>query len=157
MVAGDVMAISFSKIERSFYYQDGRANCQPRSWGQVYATRQRQPREGIMKFVPMISTALVLALLSGLSACKKADEPIGPAQKAGAAIDQAGERVAAKLHEPIDKAREVGGQVAEAAKDTEKQINQATEDASRGIDKATEEVGKKVERAGEKIQESVKK
>ena len=110
-----------------------------------------------MKFTPMFSAALVLALACGMSACKKADEPIGPAQKAGAAIDNAGEQVAAKLHEPIDKAKQVGQQMADAAKDTEKQINQATEDASRGIDKATEEVGKKVERAGEKIQEAAKK
>jgi hypothetical protein len=101
--------------------------------------------------------ALVLALLSGLAGCKKADEPIGPAQKAGAAIDKAGEQVAAKLHEPIDKAKQVGQQVADAADETGRQINQATEDASRGIDKATEEVGKKVEKVGEKIQESARK
>lgn len=110
-----------------------------------------------MKSTSIYSAALVLALLCGLSACKKADEPVGPAQKAGAAIDKAGEEVAAKLHEPIDKAKEVGQQMADAAKDTEKQLSQATEDASRGIDKATEEVGKKVERAGEKIQEAAKK
>ena len=110
-----------------------------------------------MKSTPLLSAALLLALLSGLSACKKADEPIGPAQKAGAAIDKAGEQVAAELHKPIEKAKEVGQQLEEAAKDTGKQIDKATEDASRGIDKATEEVGKKVERAGEKIQEAAKK
>ncbi|MES2316337.1 MAG: hypothetical protein V4631_02495 [Pseudomonadota bacterium] len=110
-----------------------------------------------MKTTRILSAALLLALLSGLSACKKADEPVGPAQKAGAAIDAAGEQVAAKLHEPIDKAKEVGQTISDAAKDTGEKINEATQDASRGIDKATEEVGKKVERAGEKIQESTKK
>jgi hypothetical protein len=109
-----------------------------------------------MKITPVCSVALVLALVGGLSACKKADEPMGPAQKAGAAIDNAGEKVAAKLHEPIDKANQVGQQIADAAKNTGDQINQATEDASKGIDKATVEVGKKVERAGEKIQEAGK-
>lgn len=99
---------------------------------------------------------LVLALAAGLSGCKKADEPIGPAQKAGAAIDDAGAKVAAKLHEPLDKANAVGKQVADAAKDAGEQIDRATDDASRGIDKATVEVGKKVERAGEKIQEAGK-
>lgn len=110
-----------------------------------------------MKFTSVTSAALVLALLSGLAACKKADEPMGPAQKAGAAIDDAGAQVAAELHKPIDKAKEVGEKLEQAAEDTGKQIDQATQDASRGIDKATEEVGKKVERAGEKIQEAAKK
>lgn len=110
-----------------------------------------------MKFTSVTSAALVLALLSALSACKKAEEPMGPAQKAGAAIDNAGAQVAAELHKPIDKAKEVGVQLEQAAENTGKQIDQATQDASRGIDKATEEVGKKVERAGEKIQEAAKK
>ncbi len=110
-----------------------------------------------MKITPILSAALVLALLSGLSACKKPEEAVGPAQKAGAAIDDAGAKVAAKLHEPIDKARQVGQQVQDAANETSDKIKEATDDAGKGIDKATEEVGKKVERAGEKIQESVKK
>jgi hypothetical protein len=157
MVADGVMAISFRKIERSFYCRDWRVNCQPQSWARVYATGQHQHEESIMHNTRFASAALLLALLSGLSACKRSDEPVGPAQKAGAAIDQAGEQVAAKLHEPIDKAKAVGQQMEEAAKDTGEKIEQATQDASRGIDKATEEVGKKVERAGEKIQEAAKK
>ena len=116
-----------------------------------------QPYKGIMKITPLFGAALLLATLSALSACKKADEPVGPAQKAGAAIDEAGEKVAAKLHEPIDRAREAGKQMEEAAKDTGNQIEKATQDASKGIDRAAEEVGKKVERAGEKIQEAAKK
>jgi F0F1-type ATP synthase membrane subunit b/b' len=108
-----------------------------------------------MKITFILGTALVLAL--GLSACKKPDEAVGPAQKAGAAIDDAGAKVAAKLHEPIDKAKQVGQQMEDAAKDTSDKIKEATEDASKGIDKATVEVGKKVEQAGEKIQQAGKK
>lgn len=104
----------------------------------------------------LTNTAIVLALLAGLSGCSKSGEQMGPAQKAGAAIDKTGEQIAAELHKPIDKAQEAGEKVNEAALATKAQIEEATSDASRGIDKATEEVGKKVERAGEKIQEAAK-
>jgi hypothetical protein len=123
---------------------------------QVYAIRQLQTREGIMKSTFFGNTALMLALLAGLSACTKPGEPVGPAQKAGAAIDKTGDQIAAELHKPIDKANEAGQKVNAAALETKAQIEEATNDASRGIDKATEEVGKKVERVGEKIQESAK-
>ena len=109
-----------------------------------------------MKSTHFTHTALVLALLAGMSACTKPGEPVGPAQKAGAAIDKTGDQIAAELHKPIDKANEAGKAVNDAALETRARIEEATNDASRGIDKATEEVGKKVERAGEKIQESAK-
>jgi hypothetical protein len=109
-----------------------------------------------MKSITFSNTAIVLALLAGLSACTKPGEPMGPAQKAGAAIDKTGDQIAAELHKPIDKANEAGQKVNDAALATKAKIEEATQDASRGIDKATEEVGKKVERAGEKIQESAK-
>ncbi len=104
----------------------------------------------------VLTAASTLALVAGLSACTKPGEPIGPAQKAGAAIDKTGDQIAAELHKPIDKANEAGQKVNDAALETKARIEEATQDASRGIDKATEEVGKKVERAGEKIQESAK-
>jgi hypothetical protein len=122
----------------------------------VYAIKQYKHREGIMTSTFLGNTALVLALLAGLTACTKPGETVGPAQKAGAAIDKTGAQIAAELHKPIDKAAEAGQKVNQAALDTKAQIEEATNDASRGIDKATEEVGKKVERAGEKIQESAK-
>jgi hypothetical protein len=100
--------------------------------------------------------ALLLALLAGVAACSKQGETMGPAQKAGAAIDKTGEQIAAELHKPIDKANEAGQKVNEAARATRAEIEEATNDASRGIDKATEQVGQKVERVGEKIQESAK-
>ncbi|HEY0061813.1 MAG TPA: hypothetical protein VGC21_06815 [Telluria sp.] len=113
-----------------------------------------------MKPSSIFRAALVLALVAGVAACKKPDETVGPAQKAGAAIDSVGEQAAAQLHENIDKANKVaddmreraktsGDELAEAAKD-------AAQDANKGISKATEEVGKKVEKAGEKIQDAAK-
>ena len=109
-----------------------------------------------MKSSTLSNTVAVLALLAMLSACTKPGEPVGPAQKAGAAIDKTGDQIAAELHKPIDKAHEVGKTVNDAALETRAQIEEATADASRGIDKATVAVGKKVEQAGEKIQESAK-
>lgn len=110
-----------------------------------------------MKSTSLITAALMVGALAGLAGCKKSDEAMGPAQKAGQAVDQAGEKVARDLHAGIDKANDAARQVAKSAEDTTAKINEATEDASKGLNKATEEVGKKIERAGEKIQESAKK
>ena len=96
---------------------------------------------------------LALALMAGVSACKKPDEPVGPAQKAGAAIDNAGVKVTEAIKENLDKARDTAN---EASKATGDRINEATEDASKGLSTATENVGKKVEKAGEKIQEAAR-
>ena len=101
-------------------------------------------------------SACALTLLAALAACTKPGEPIGPAQKAGAAIDKTGDQIAAEMHKPIDKANEAKKAINDAALETRAQIEQATADASRGIDKATVEVGKKVEQAGEKIQDAGK-
>ncbi len=109
-----------------------------------------------MKLNVLAGTALVFAVGAGLGGCAKKEEAMGPAQKAGAAIDNAGDKVAAKLHEGLDKANEAANAVAENAKATREEIEKATDDASKGVDRATEEVGKKVERAGEKIQEAAK-
>ena len=65
-----------------------------------------------------LAAGALLAALGLLSACTKPSEPVGPAQKAGAAIDQAGDQVGEKLKENIDKAKAVGDNVAEAAKAT---------------------------------------
>ena len=106
-----------------------------------------------MKLISFIGSAALLALLGG---CTKPSEPIGPAQKAGAAIDNAGDKVGEKLKENIDKARAVGDTMAEAAKATGDRVEEATGEAAKGLNQATEEVGKKVERAGEKIQEAAR-
>ncbi|MES2150597.1 MAG: hypothetical protein V4508_12495 [Pseudomonadota bacterium] len=96
----------------------------------------------------MIKTmGLVLALAALLAApgCSKRDASMGPAQKAGAAIDNAGDKVAAELHDKLDKAKAASEQVAKAAQDADEKLKAATSEA-------TAEVGKKVERAGEKMQ-----
>lgn len=109
-----------------------------------------------MKIISITGALLALALLG--TGCTKPAEPIGPAQKAGAAIDNAGDEVAAKMQESLKKAQQASKDMADAAKATGTQITDATKDAtadaSKSLDKATEEVGKKVERAGEKIQEA---
>ena len=43
-----------------------------------------------MKVSTILNAALVLCLLAGVSACTKRDESMGPAQKAGQAVDNAG-------------------------------------------------------------------
>ena len=114
-----------------------------------------------MKTVSIFSALLAVALVAGVAGCSKRDEAMGPAQKAGAAVDNVGAKVASDMQDKLDRARQAGQQVANSAEETRSKIEQATTDAaadaSKGLNKATEEVGKKVERAGEKIQESSKK
>jgi len=107
-----------------------------------------------MKPTSMFNALVALALLAGATGCNRNNEAMGPAQQAGKAVDDAGARVAQKLHEPIDKAQQAAQEVAKSADEARDKLKDATEDASRGLDKATEEVGKKVERAGEKIQDA---
>jgi methyl-accepting chemotaxis protein len=109
-----------------------------------------------MNAIRVLSAVLVLGILAGVSGCTRRDETMGPAQKAGQAVDNAGDKVARELHDKLDKADQAAKDVARSAQDTSDQINQATEDASKGLNKATEKVGKKVEQAGEKIQESAR-
>lgn len=109
------------------------------------------------KLTRIFQAAVLLTGLAGLSACTKPAEEMGPAQKAGAAIDNAGDRVATGIHEQLDKAHQAGRQMEDAARNTGAKIEEATQDASKGIDRATEKVGEKVEQAGEQIQESARK
>jgi hypothetical protein len=97
---------------------------------------------------------LALAIAASLAACTPREEEVGPAQKAGAAIDNAGDEVARKIQENLDKAEQAGEKMAEAARSTGDKIEDATSDASRGLEQATKKAGEKVERAGEKIQEA---
>lgn len=90
-----------------------------------------------------------LLMLAGAAGCSRQQEEMGPAQKAGKAVDDAGAQVSAKLHEPIDKAND-------AARQARDKIKDAAEDARAGLDTATEKVGQKVEQAGEKIQDAAK-
>lgn len=109
-----------------------------------------------MNISSILPVAMLCAAMAASSGCTSRDAPVGPAQKAGAAIDNAGDKVAEKLHENLDKARDAGQQVTEGAKRAEERLQEATEDASRGARKATENVGEKVEQAGERIQEAAR-
>ena len=78
----------------------------------------------------LFKAAAVLALVAGLAACNKPAEPMGPAQKAGAAIDNAGAQVADKLQENLDKADQAAKQVAESARATGREI-ESTKDITK--------------------------
>lgn len=86
---------------------------------------------------------LLLALLAG---CGREEEQMGPAQKAGKALDDAGAKVSDELRDELEKADRAAAEAREKVKD-------ATRDASRGLDRATDEVGKRIEKAGEKLQD----
>ena len=91
----------------------------------------------------MLGALLALAVLAG---CSREEEAIGPAQKAGKMLDDAGARVSRQVEGELAKA----DRAADEARD---KIKDATRDAKGGLERATEEVGKKVEDAGEKIQD----
>jgi hypothetical protein len=125
---------------------------------------ETQLQESGMKTMTMFSALLVLALAAG---CSRDEDTVGPAQKAGKAIDEAGERVADGLRAPIEKADEAAKKLAERAEEERRQIAERTEEArekikdataeaGRGLEKATGKVGEKVERAGEKMQEAAR-
>lgn len=93
----------------------------------------------------MLSAALLLACVAGLSACQKQPTPetasgAGPAEKAGRQLDQAAEQARVDMNK-----------VTQDAKD---KMDKAGADASQSLSNATVKVGEKIERAGEKIQES---
>jgi len=117
-----------------------------------------------MKTMTMFGALLVLALATG---CARDEDAVGPAQKAGKAIDEAGERVADGLRAPIEKADEAAQKLAARAEEERRQlaerteaarekIKDATQEAGRGLEKATSKVGEKVEQAGEKMQEAAR-
>jgi acyl-CoA reductase-like NAD-dependent aldehyde dehydrogenase len=114
-----------------------------------------------MKLTHLAASLLTLALLAGLGGCTKKEDGMGPAQKAGQAVDNAGDKVARDLQEKLDKANAAAKQVSDSAQQTRDRIAEATADAtadaSKGLDAATDKVGKEVEQAGEKIQDSARK
>ena len=116
-----------------------------------------------MKATTVFGALLVLAV----AGCTGDDEAMGPAQKAGKAVDEAGNRVAQGLRAPIEKADEAAQQARERAEEARRQlaarteearekIEDATEEAGRGLQKATGKVGEKVEKAGEKMQQAAR-
>lgn len=92
----------------------------------------------------MLGTLLLLAALAG---CSRDEDAMGPAQRAGKALDNAGAKVTRQLDQELAKADR-------AAEEAREKIQDATRDAKGGLKRATEGVGKKVEDAGEKIQDA---
>lgn len=121
-----------------------------------------------MKTTNIIGAPLLVAVLAVLAACSpRDDDGMGPAQKAGKAMDEAGDKVARELRAPLEQADEAARRVAERAdeakdrlaertEEAREKIKDATAEAERGLEKASEKVGEKVERAGEKMQEAAK-
>lgn len=120
----------------------------------------KYPTGGNVKTSSVLSVLMTLALAGGVAGCGKSEEGMGPAQKVGQKLDNAGDQVARDVQDKLDRANAAAQQAASSAERTKENIAAATaeaaSDASKGLNKATEEVGKKVERAGEKIQESAK-
>jgi hypothetical protein len=113
-----------------------------------------------MKKTTMFGALLVLAMAAG---CSRQDDGMGPAQKAGRAVDEAGDKVARELRAPLEKADEAAKKLAgraeeerrrlaERTEEAREKIQDATAEAGRGLQKATSKVGEKVEQAGEKMQ-----
>ena len=93
----------------------------------------------------MLGTLLLLAALAG---CSRDEEAMGPAQRAGKALDEAGAKVSRQVDNELAK-------VDRATEEARDKVKDAARDAKGGLKRATEEVGQKVEDAGEKIQEAV--
>jgi hypothetical protein len=121
-------------------------------------------QEQSMKKTTMFGALLVLALAAG---CSRQDHGMGPAQQAGKAVDEAGDKVADGLRAPLEKADAAAKKLAERAdqerrqlaertEDAREKIKDATEEAGRGLQKATGKVGEKVEQAGEKLQDAAR-
>lgn len=117
-----------------------------------------------MKRTSMFGALLVLAMAAG---CSRDEAAMGPAQQAGKAVDEAGDKVAAGLRAPLEKADEAAKKLAERAEEqrsrladrteeAREKIKDATQEAGRGLQKATGKVGEKVEQAGEKLQEAAR-
>lgn len=135
---------------------------EPCNAGKVYAGWNANTG-GIMNTMTMLG-----ALLLALAGCSpREDGEAGPAQQAGKAIDEAGDKVARELRAPLEKADEAAKRVAERAdeardrlaertEEAREKIKDATDEAGRGLQKAGTVVGEKVERAGERMQESAK-
>lgn len=89
-----------------------------------------------------------LLLLAALAGCSRDEEAMGPAERAGKALDDAGAKVSRQVKDELAK-------VDRATDEAREKVEDATRDARGGLKRATEEVGKKVEDAGEKIQDVV--
>ncbi|CAH0140510.1 hypothetical protein SRABI118_00272 [Massilia sp. Bi118] len=93
-----------------------------------------------------------IALLSAalLAGCNQSPaDGMGPAQKAGKVVDEAGARVQTAVQDQVVKADAAAERAREKAKE-------AAAQARDNLDRATAKVGEKVEQAGEKMQEAAR-
>src|SRR5450830_848533 len=114
--------------------------------------------DGMKQAMFVMGVAAVLAL--GLQGCSKREDGMGPAQQAGQAVDNAGDKVAKDLHDKLDKANAAAQQTADAARET-RDGNAAASGAEaggggKGLAAATEKGGERVEQGGEKMQGAAK-
>jgi predicted small secreted protein len=97
-----------------------------------------------------ISMSVMLLAATVLAGCYSSPgDGVGPAQRAGKAVDEAGAKVTSAVQDQVVKADAAAGHAREKVED-------ATAHASRNLDRATVEVGKKVEKVGEKLQEAAR-
>lgn len=84
-------------------------------------------------------SALMIAVAVMTTACKKDDNPAtGPAQEAGAAIDNA------------------GAEVKQETKEAAATLEQSTERAAENVDQAAERAGDKLEQAGAEVRQETR-
>jgi hypothetical protein len=101
------------------------------------------------------AAGVLLAALASLAGCGQSDNTstsqagIGPAQQAGKALDDAGAKATAKVHEEVDKADAAARQARDVVPD-------AVDQARSNLNQVKDKVGQKVEEAGAKIRETAK-
>lgn len=96
-------------------------------------------------------SALMLAVAVLATGCKKADNDpsTGPAQEAGAAIDNAGAKVA-------EETKEAGAAVGAATERAAENVDAATERAAANIDQATDKAAENLKEAGAEVRQESK-
>lgn len=113
---------------------------------------------------------ILMAVTVMATGCKKTDnaDTMGPAQEAGAAIDNAGAKVAEETREGVqaaDAAAERAGERVEAAAEradenleragaeVRQETREAAQEAKQAADNVNDNAGRALERAGEKMQD----
>ena len=95
-------------------------------------------------------SALMIAVAVLATRCKKdADPSTGPAQEAGAAIDNAGAEVA-------QETKEAGAAIENSAERAAENVDQATDRAAANIDQATDKAAENLKEAGAEVRQETK-
>lgn len=108
---------------------------------------KRKPMSAISAMSAMVLAAAAVVPLTGCE--QSSGDAMGPAQKAGKVVDDAGAKVQDAVQQQVVKADAAAEQAREKAKE-------ATAQARNNLDRATAKVGEKVEQAGEKMQEAAR-